>query len=64
MAGACWGEIGFLGDVRRMNVAMTRARRKLLVVGDSATLSNHPFYKGMLDYFEGLGGLPHRMERG
>jgi superfamily I DNA and/or RNA helicase len=39
------GEIGFLQEVRRMNVAMTRARRKLLVVGDSATLSAHPFYR-------------------
>ena len=38
------GEIGFLADVRRMNVAMTRARRKLLVVGDSATLAADPFY--------------------
>src|SRR5208282_6070619 len=38
------GEIGFLGDIRRMNVAMTRARRKLLIVGDSATLGGHPFY--------------------
>ena len=49
------GEIGFLKDVRRMNVAMTRARRKLLVVGDSATLSADPFYVRMLEYFEGLG---------
>jgi DNA polymerase III delta prime subunit len=49
------GEIGFLGDVRRMNVAMTRARRKLLVVGDSATLSSHPFYTRMLEYFERQG---------
>ena len=49
------GEIGFLGDIRRMNVAMTRARRKLLMVGDSATLSNHPFYTRMLEYFEGHG---------
>jgi ATP-dependent RNA/DNA helicase IGHMBP2 len=46
------GEIGFLQDVRRMNVAMTRARRKLLLVGDSATLSTHPFYRRMIEYFE------------
>jgi superfamily I DNA and/or RNA helicase len=46
------GEIGFLADVRRMNVAMTRARRKLLVVGDSATLAAHPFYQRFLEYVE------------
>ena len=49
------GEIGFLQEVRRMNVAMTRARRKLLVVGDSATLSTDPFYRRMIDTFETLG---------
>ncbi len=49
------GEIGFLSDVRRMNVAMTRARRKLLVIGDSATLSSDPFYARMLTYFESAG---------
>jgi hypothetical protein len=48
------GEIGFLGDIRRMNVAMTRARRKLIVLGDSATLAGHPFYARMLEYFESL----------
>ncbi len=46
------GEIGFLGDKRRMNVAWTRARRKLIVVGDSATLANEPFYARMLEYCE------------
>ncbi len=46
------GDIGFLADVRRMNVALTRARRKLLVIGDSATIANHPFYQRLLDYFE------------
>ncbi len=46
------GQIGFLSDVRRMNVALTRARRKLLVIGDSATLSNHPFFRRLIEYFE------------
>ena len=49
------GEVGFLADVRRMNVALTRARRKLLVIGDSATLSCHPFYQSMVAYFESIG---------
>lgn len=46
------GEIGFLGDIRRMNVALTRARKKLVVIGDSATLGNHPFYTDLLNYTE------------
>ena len=49
------GEIGFLADTRRTNVALTRARRKLLVIGDSATLANDEFYQRMLTYFEEIG---------
>jgi superfamily I DNA and/or RNA helicase len=48
-------EIGFLVDVRRTNVALTRARRKLIVVGDSATLAVHPFYRELFAYFEQVG---------
>lgn len=49
------GEIGFLADVRRMNVALTRARRKLIVIGDSATITTHPFYARLVAYFESIG---------
>jgi ATP-dependent RNA/DNA helicase IGHMBP2 len=49
------GEIGFLSDIRRMNVALTRARRKLLVLGDTATLAHHPFYRRLIEYFESQG---------
>ena len=45
-------EIGFLGDYRRMNVAMTRARKLLVIVGDSATVGADPFYQKMLEYVE------------
>lgn len=46
------GEIGFLSEVRRTNVAITRAKRKLIIIGDSATLGRNEFYAAMLDYFE------------
>lgn len=44
------GEIGFLEDIRRINVAMTRARKKLVIIGDSATLGNNKFYNDLIDY--------------
>ncbi len=50
------GEIGFLKDYRRMNVAMTRARKKLIVVGDSATLGMDKFYASFLEFVESSGG--------
>jgi superfamily I DNA and/or RNA helicase len=49
------GQIGFLRDTRRMNVALTRARRCLFVIGDSATLSHSPFFADLLDYAEQNG---------
>jgi superfamily I DNA and/or RNA helicase len=45
-------EIGFLKDYRRMNVALTRARKKLIVIGDSATIGGDSFYQEMLQFFE------------
>ena len=50
------GEIGFLSDIRRMNVGMTRARRKLLLVGDSSTLCCHPFFVDLLAHVKRIGG--------
>jgi ATP-dependent RNA/DNA helicase IGHMBP2 len=49
------GEIGFLSDARRMNVALTRAKRKLIIVGDSATLGGDEFFKSLLGWIEQTG---------
>ena len=49
------GAVGFLGDLRRMNVAMTRARMKLIVVGNAETLSRHRFYAQLAEWFQAHG---------
>lgn len=49
------GIIGFLKDYRRMNVALTRAKKKLIIIGDSATIGNDSFYQDLLDYIEKQG---------
>jgi ATP-dependent RNA/DNA helicase IGHMBP2 len=56
------GDIGFLSDIRRMNVAMTRARKKLVIVGDSATLSKSAFYANFIEYAEKIGGYKSAWE--
>ncbi|WP_027001150.1 AAA domain-containing protein [Hugenholtzia roseola] len=48
------GEIGFLADLRRFNVAITRAKKKLVVIGDSATLATHPFFADFIKYSENI----------
>ena len=48
------GQIGFLRDLRRMNVAITRARMKLIILGDASTLTRHPFYKKLYEYIDAL----------
>ncbi|MBI5209752.1 MAG: AAA family ATPase [Elusimicrobia bacterium] len=48
-------EVGFLADTRRMNVAITRSRRLLVMIGDSATLGQHPFYARFIDYADAQG---------
>ena len=48
------GQIGFLRDLRRMNVAITRARMKVIILGDSNTLTRHPFYRKLYQYVESL----------
>ncbi len=56
------GEIGFLSDRRRMNVAMTRARKKLVIIGDSATIGQNKFYNELLDYMSEIGAYRSAFE--
>jgi superfamily I DNA and/or RNA helicase len=49
------GEVGFLADKRRMNVAMTRAKRKLIAIGDSSTLAQNPFFEEWIDDCQAKG---------
>ena len=53
----------FLSDIRRMNVGMTRARKKLVVVGDSATLSQFPFYADFIQYAQEHNAYQSAWER-
>ena len=48
------GQIGFLRDLRRMNVAITRARMKVIILGDASTMTRHPFYKKLYEYIDSL----------
>ncbi|MEG1563787.1 MAG: AAA domain-containing protein [Bacteroides sp.] len=50
------GQIGFLNDLRRMNVAITRARMKLVILGEAETLTHHPFYRKLAEYIQHLKG--------
>ncbi len=51
------GQIGFLRDLRRMNVAITRARMKLIILGDAKTMTRHPFYKQLFKYIHKTGQM-------
>jgi predicted DNA helicase len=57
------GELGFVADIRRINVALTRARKKLIVVGDSATIARHPFHAGFVRYAESIGAWRSAWDR-
>lgn len=53
------GQIGFLKDLRRMNVAMTRARMKLIILGNKDTMTKHPFYKKLWEYVEAINNYEY-----
>jgi superfamily I DNA and/or RNA helicase len=57
-------EVGFLGDIRRTNVAMTRAKKKLIMIGDSATLGSHDFYLALVDFVQQEGFYKSAFELG
>jgi superfamily I DNA and/or RNA helicase len=57
------GELGFVADIRRINVAITRARKKLIVIGDGATIARHPFFDGFLKYAQEIGAWCSAWER-
>jgi len=57
------GDLGFVADIRRINVALTRARKKLVVVGDSATIARHPFHDGFVRYAESVGAWRSAWDR-
>lgn len=56
------GEIGFLKEYRRMNVAMTRAKTRLIMIGDSATLGKDPFFNAVIDHVQAIGGYKSAFE--
>lgn len=56
------GQIGFLKDLRRMNVAMTRARMKLIILGNKDTMTQHPFYKKLWEYVEAINNNEYNKE--
>ncbi|ODS37293.1 MAG: hypothetical protein A7316_01875 [Candidatus Altiarchaeales archaeon WOR_SM1_86-2] len=56
------GEIGFLEDLRRLNVSLTRAKRKLILIGDTETICSHPVYKRLIDYVKDKGEIFRSLE--